>query len=347
MASGGRSARLSGRTPRARGALVALLCALQAPIAWNAVRHDPRIGYDAERHLAYAHVLSNGRLPGPRDTTQFYSPPLPYLVPAAAIALADASRETAAKVAQLFQVLLSIATALALLALCERVRPGDVALKAIALLLCALPAVYPRTFAQVRGEPYVTALAAVAAVQLVDLVAARRPRPSAAALFGAVCGLLALSRQLGAVLAVAALAFAVVIGLRMRALRLLACGALAAAVAAAVGGWFYVAAATRTGRPLAFNKQPHETSLRELSEVHELGVGWPAIVRSPGRPEFQTQPLAILYADWWGDYFYYFLFRGRDPAGNCLAGGLLGDWAARGIPPELDTNHAEMAAYLG
>lgn len=72
---------LSGHRP-GNAAWILLLIAINGIVLSNAVRHDPRVGYDAADHLKYIEVLSEYRLPTRSDTAEFFSPPLPYLLPA-------------------------------------------------------------------------------------------------------------------------------------------------------------------------------------------------------------------------------------------------------------------------
>jgi hypothetical protein len=104
----------------------------------NALRHPPEVGYDGLSHLAYAAILAQGRLPTPVESHESFSPPLAYVAPALAHA-AGLSLQASGKVAQLANVALSLALCLALLRLCDLLRPGDAALKLCALGLLGSP----------------------------------------------------------------------------------------------------------------------------------------------------------------------------------------------------------------
>jgi len=47
----------------------------------NAILHPPIIGYDAHDHLKYIVALSKGHLVTPKDSREFFSPPLPLYLP--------------------------------------------------------------------------------------------------------------------------------------------------------------------------------------------------------------------------------------------------------------------------
>src|SRR5512135_2277972 len=73
----------------------------------NAFLHDPTAGYDAEDHMHYVQTLATyGRLPVKSETGQYYSPPLPYILPAVLTALRFGLWK-ALKIAQFFNVLLA------------------------------------------------------------------------------------------------------------------------------------------------------------------------------------------------------------------------------------------------
>ena len=126
--------------------------ALNGLVLVNAWRHDPTVGYDGLQHLSYAHTLATGRLPEPADSNEFFSPPLPYALPAALMA-AGLDPWHAAKGAQLLNVLFSIGLTWSLVGIAGLVRPDDDALKLATVCALALFPVYFKTFALVRGEP--------------------------------------------------------------------------------------------------------------------------------------------------------------------------------------------------
>jgi hypothetical protein len=103
--------------------VVGIVLLINGVVLWNAICHDPHIGYDTYQHLQYVEVLSACRLPSVSESSEFFSPPLPYALPAAARA-AGLSLSEAAKFGQLSQVLLSLGLTLLLLRTCQLIRPG-------------------------------------------------------------------------------------------------------------------------------------------------------------------------------------------------------------------------------
>src|SRR5580765_4085951 len=62
--------------------LIAVFLTMHAILLFNALSHEPGIGYDAKEHLRYIESFSSYELPTPAQTAEFFSPPLPYLLPA-------------------------------------------------------------------------------------------------------------------------------------------------------------------------------------------------------------------------------------------------------------------------
>src|SRR5262245_42265215 len=108
----------------------------------NAIFHDPTIQYDGDGHLAYVAVLARLQLPSKMETGEFFSPPLPYILPAAAKAV-GLSLWWAAKFGQFVNVVLSLGITGLLIAVCRSARPSDLDTALIALMcLGALPVYY-------------------------------------------------------------------------------------------------------------------------------------------------------------------------------------------------------------
>lgn len=70
-------------------ALILLFISINAIVLFNAIFHDPRIGYDTAAFLLNIDVLSEFRIPLESDTTEFFTPPLPFILPALFEAIMD------------------------------------------------------------------------------------------------------------------------------------------------------------------------------------------------------------------------------------------------------------------
>ncbi len=290
-------------------------------IAWNATVYPWPMSYDAEHHAAYVKTLAEGRLPDLDDTREFFSPPLPYLLPATLVALGT-SLDTAMWAGQLQNVAIWLGLCAATLLLAEQLRPGSRVLKRGALFfLATLPALH-RTFSFFRGEPLL-ALLSVLALLLGFRLFAGEPPPSSwrrAVLLGLVLGLLLLTRQQGVFLigALTLLALARAAAEPPAARRRLADLCIAGAVTCAVAGGFYLSLWSRYGSPAAFNKRRAPFSFANRPGLFYFGWGDGLLFTDPVRPSFKGQFLPLMYADAWGDYYGYFLIYAWDARHDCL-----------------------------
>lgn len=313
--------------PASRSHLLGVLfVAVNALVAYNAIAHPRGTGYDVEAHLQYVEAVSflPPRLPTPADTPEFFSAPLPYLLPALFNRACAASQRLwgfpaepcvriAAKVGQLQNIPLSLGLTILLVYLCELAHPGHSSFKVVTLLLLGMLPVYYRTLSLLRGEPFVAFFALLTVYWLLRMVRDGDYGLRASVRLGAALGLLALSRQWGLMLYPAIALWALVVLIRQRHAALPLGRALTAAfaLAAVVGGWFYLSLYLRFGTLTAFNMPPARTfSLANQPPDFYLGLGDGLLFRDPTRPSFENQALPILYADTWGDYWEYHLIRG-------------------------------------
>lgn len=332
---------------RTRACLFAAFLLVNAGVLINALTHDPRIAYDAGQHLRYVDILSTGRLPLRVETAAYYSPPLPYLLPAFVRHAANLRLATAARAALLLQAVLSVVLTIALLAACEGLRPGDGVMKLVALGLCCMPAVYYRTFAMLRGEAYLATLATLLIVVSVGAVSRGHVRPRDVLVMALLSAAIALARQLGALLLLGWGVFAVVQMVHGR--RGWSSAIVASTIAVALlSGWFYLGLRDREGTAMAWNLPRASFSLANQPAEFYFGTGSGMLFSEPGRPRFQKQLLPVLHADWWGDYWHYFLFHGRRSTGRCVS------WPApaRSNSPPVEGedfvgNYRPMLRYLG
>ncbi|MFN2230436.1 MAG: hypothetical protein ACK2VA_11755 [Anaerolineae bacterium] len=317
----------------------------------NAYLHDPHIGYDTRQHLRYVQALSEGRLATPQDSDEFFSPPLPYALPALLMAATGMDLTSAAQAAQYVNVLLSIGLTLYLIAACHLLSASS-ALKLGALAALGILPVYYKTFAFVRGEPYVVFFSA-AVLYYALLVSVRKQFTLAnAALLGLAMGGCALSRQWGILLLPAVFLFFALQWIRLPRWRpaIARTFGLCLVLVAATSSWFYVSLYARFDSMAAFNRDPAARfSLANQPLEFYVGLDLPALFTKPVRPSFPNQLPSILYADVWGDYWGYFSVYGRDTrSGTFLDGPALYRVLSQdGHPDWLETNYEAQGAYLG
>lgn len=291
----------------------ALIAAINAVVLYNALVHDTDAGYDAKDHLDYAVCLSEGRLPGPECSAEYYSPPLPY-VPAALWHRVARGREATARAGLVANVGWSLAICWLVVALCRLRFPAGSPQELWSLALLGCLPVYYRTLAMLRGEPALAAML-LAAAYLVE-----RKKPPLWS--GAVFGLALLCRQ-WAVFALPALAWG---AKKTRAAGLF----LAAAVL--VGGWFYASLRARYGSAAQWARQPEPPQTAASVAKRLLGFDIGAIIDPLGCYRV-NEVWPVLYADTWTDAQGYFLIYGVDEAGRHVYGSDLirsEDWLRAG-----------------
>ncbi len=305
--------------------LAAVLVAVNGIVLVNAIRHNPAVGFDSTAHRRYIDTLAQFRLPTPEDTYEFFSPPLPYLIPAAVSAglravtgceAVDCSA-VAYKTAQWQNVALSLGTTLLLLAISERLRPGDTCFKLLALALLGMLPVYYKTFSQVRGEPLVVFFTLALLDRLLAVfLRERAPTRCDALALGLSMGLLLLSRQWGAPVVLAAGVWALA-ALRRHPYRrqVFGVGLAALGIGALVGGWFYLSLQARYGSMLSFNRDPKGAvfSTAHHSAEFYFGLGGGRLFTYPYAPAYSGQMLPRFYTEMWGDYEGVFILFAAVP----------------------------------
>jgi 4-amino-4-deoxy-L-arabinose transferase-like glycosyltransferase len=330
--------------------IVAAFVIVNSIVAVNAFLHDPRVGYDRKSHFAYIEALAEFRLVTLEDSEEYFSPPLPYLLPGilvgAGVPLFDAARA-----GQWGNLGLSIGVTLLLL-MAARDASDSSALRLAALAFLGSLPVYYRTFAFIRAEPYLVFFTMLTIYLIVRLQRNDRWDYSGAATLGVILGLALLSRQSGVSLILAVMLFAAwrwfqSPGLRARVSAWLG---LTLSIALVVAGWFYWNLWRQQGTVLAFNTdRAPGFSLSNQPLSFYLGIGGGDLFIHPFRPNFEGQFVPVLYSDVWGDYWGYFSVYGRDVRTQTyLSGlGLLKRWHIGVDQGWLVTNFDTMPTFLG
>ncbi|MCA9962551.1 MAG: hypothetical protein KC443_26135, partial [Anaerolineales bacterium] len=318
--------------------LAALFVLINGIVFYNALFHNPRTGYDADAHIMYMGTLSGGQLPSREQTYEYFSPPLPYIIPALSFRhfsrypVLRTEAELSVKFAQLSQWLLSIGVTLLLLRFCERLRPKNVNFKLAALAFLGVLPVYYKTFAFMRGEPWVLFFGLLAAYEFLAFLQEYRQQPrlyGRALRIGLWLGLAIMSRQ-WAIFLVTAVAVVILreiwVYARAKAeqgnapsllervhLPFWGAVALMALVTMLVGGWFFVHLYLTTGRFTAFNETAQaQFSLANQPASFYTDLALDKLFSDPVRPALPNKFWPQFYAEMWGDYFAYFLVSGWD-----------------------------------
>ncbi len=348
-----------------------LFLVMNSIVFYNALVHPPLAGYDAGSHLGYIVTLAEGRLPIPFDTSEFFSPPLPYALPALAYA-GGLSWALTEKFAQQLNLLISLGTIFTLVRLAQLIHPGQIRYAAASLAILGLMPVYYKSFAFIRGEPWVTLFAVLIAYEVLNMIlndGAGRKLAVRSIRLGIWLGLVALARQWGFLLWIAVALFLLGLGWQRTRSRtewrlnqvedavpevvvgwpqMVQAALLISAIALVIGGWFYLHLYQRYGTAAAFNRPlQSDFSLANHPPNFYTGLGQGSLFTDPVRPSFPNQLWPKFYAEFWGDYEAYFLVFGRDMRTNRFLSGEVLEEALKANPAWLETNKEQMAAYLG
>jgi hypothetical protein len=324
--------------------ILALFAAVNGMVVFNCFQHEYTIGYDADDHLEYARVLSQGRLPTPAESQEFFCPPLPY-APAALLRAAGVEDEEALKRGKEIQAIYSIVLTFFLLKLCLQIAP-DPALRAGTLFLLGMIPAYYRSFVMIRGEPMLAMFAVIGLWLAVKVFVEARPRWRAAAALGIVLGAAALCRQWAILLlpAIGMLALyraAVDRAARGRAMAHLAVAACACAL---IAGPFYLHLRDRYGATTAFNRGAG--AMNHYPARFYFDVPLHTMLTEPLKHHLAGTMLPIFYSDLWGDYWCYFSVYART-RGREFRGGMRRSSSPNHKADIVQTNYPSMARYLG
>ena len=290
--------------------LIALYLLINLLVAFNAVHTSATTGYDAGGHQKNIATLATFRLPGPDDSKEFFSPPLPYLFPAGLIAFLRMDAYRASKVAQFLNVLLSLITTFYLLLSCESIRRADGRLKFLSLLGFAVLPVYYKTMSYVRGEPFVVCLAVVAAWLALRIFSAHDYRRRTVVALGLVLGLLALARQWGifVIPAVALLALLAYASIAPNGARLwLHSGRACSLPSSSAVGIISLCASPTAPRRRSTASLPRNGPSATSRRNSTLAPAMDACLPTELTARFPTKFFPIFYSEIWGDYWNSFV----------------------------------------
>lgn len=325
--------------------VLVLFLAINLLVFANAILHHPEIGYDANDHLLYMQVLPE-RLPGKDDTREFFSAPLPYLIPSLVSEACESintntidCRFWGGKSGQIINILLSIGTTFLLVKISHTTHPENRYFKFSTLLFLGLLPVYYKTFSQFRGEPYVAFFAMLAAYLMLNMLAARHDLSwKNGVQLGIVLGALALSRQWGFLVfpAVVGLAGLLVILEQASRRKLVQTVSISLAVAFLLSSWFYFNLYTNYGKFTAFNRNPQGFSLinKPATFYRNTGLQNLQLFKTPTLGYFNDMLIPTFYTEVWGDYWGFYILPNLIP--EVLE---LWDW------DEMD--YAQVQQYMG
>jgi hypothetical protein len=207
--------------------------------------------------------------------------------------------------------------------------------------------VYYKSFAFLRGEPWLVVFTLLLVDELDQVGRFERPSSTKTAVrSGLWLGFALLSRQWAFMLVLLFL-FWTAAQQRLFSRTLVKTWLLGGVAAVLIAGWFYGHLFLRYGSIAAFNRTPHHTfSLQNQPPSFYLGMGNGKLFSDPVRPSFPAQLWPKFYSEMWGDYEAYFLVYGIDrQSGQLLSGSRLEE-ALQDSSRQVLTNRYRIAGYL-
>jgi hypothetical protein len=289
----------------------------------NTINHNPREGYDAHHQTKYIKALSKANLPTSSQTQEYFLPPLPYTVPAIIyrgcieVESKVLCTQVAGKAGQISNFFLSVGTTYLILLICAKIDPTNVNFRLLSLIFIGILPVYYKTFAFVRGEPYVVFFSLIVYYIVILLQSHTDNLRVYAVILPLLIAALLLSKQwgfmvMGAIAIIAILRFLISpdSGIHRRTHLIILVTIFAGVLLSAVG--YYAVVMIRERSAIPFPRESEEWKLSNQSIDFYFGTGNGYLFSSPTRPNFDNQILPIFYTEIWGDYWNYFTITRED-----------------------------------
>ena len=278
------------------------------------------LGYDGEHHKWYIEVLPFD-LPSDSDTKEFFSPPLPYFIPSLIDSICDKTNElnitnlnctlVYGKITQALQAIMLISIFFILKKISYLIYPdNNQHFLSLILLFAMIPVTY-KSFAMIRGEPYISFFMFLSIYLIISICyKSKNINTKNIFLTGLFLGFMGLSRQWGLLFfpsLVVLLIFVIRSNDKRFNLNFLRYSFLSFIVSFIIFGWFYATLFFEYGSITAFNRDPSSSGFRNQPLSFYFGLGLDDIFSKPIRGFSMTNMvLPVLYADTWGDYWGYF-----------------------------------------
>jgi len=298
-------------------------------LAYNLFHYDPIQGYDGEAHHAYVQNFLNIFVPGKTDqpaanfTYEFFSPPLPYVLPAFINEICKYSISSLNKLETcqdiygfiniLFLSLLFLITLVIYMKIIKIIFNKDTSFSLTILLTIGIFSTNYKAISMIRGEMYILFLNAFLIYRFLLLVKnSFNYKKQDIFIFGVLIGFLALSRQWAFLLFPAYFIIYLFIE-KIYKEQYIKFMFYSFFIGFLISGWFYIGLFLEYGSFTTFNQSPTKFSF--LNQPLDFYIPFindgSMIFTKPIRPNFKNQFLPILYSDLWGDYWGYFSFTSR------------------------------------
>jgi hypothetical protein len=274
----------------------------------NVFAHASYVGYDGWGFIFYIGELSLGHLPTREQTMEFFTPPLPFAAPALAMRLFGLNILQAAKIAQVMQLFVSMGTVCCLVRLCNRIGMDRVG-TFFTLLLLAVRPVYSRTFAMVRGEPWVLFFIILMLDRITLIWFEDRMHWKEAIWLGVFLGLGLLGRHwmiftVPMLFVVGGVAYWKLPSRRKETVRIVFLSLLVGFI---ISSWFFFHLKLTTGSFSGFPRTPSKSfALNNVPDGFFTDLAFWDLMNRPRRPHLNSKVWPVMYAETFGDYACYF-----------------------------------------
>lgn len=315
-------------------------------LIYNLFHYDPILGYDGEAHHAYVQNFLNIYIPGKTNqpasnfTYEFFSPPLPYVLPtiineickpfSEAVNYIEFCQNIYGFVNIIFLSLAYLSLLFIYMKIVKKVLRSKNMQSSVTLLILGLFSTNYKAISMIRAEIYILFLSALLIYRFLLLMEKSYEYNTRDVLiFGSIIGLLALSRQWAFLLfpAYFIVFFFIEKKNKKNYFQFLTYSFM---IGFTISSWFYFGLYVDYGSFTSFNMESTSFSISNQSQnfyiLSSEAVSY--FFSKPIRPYFGNSFFPILYSDLWGDYWGYFSFTSRslDIGRNQL---LIGDYLGR------------------
>jgi len=315
-------------------------------LIYNLFHYDPILGYDGEAHHAYVQNFLNIYIPGKTNqpasnfTYEFFSPPLPYVLPtiineickpfSEAVNYIEFCQNIYGFVNIIFLSLAYLSLLFIYMKIVKKVLGSKNMQSSVTLLILGLFSTNYKAISMIRAEIYILFLSALLIYRFLLLMEKSYEYNTRDVLiFGSIIGLLALSRQWAFLLfpAYFIVFFFIEKKNKKNYFQFLTYSFM---IGFTISSWFYFGLYVDYGSFTSFNMESTSFSISNQSQnfyiLSSEAVSY--FFSKPIRPYFGNSFFPILYSDLWGDYWGYFSFTSRslDIGRNQL---LIGDYLGR------------------
>jgi len=297
-------------------------------LIYNYFHYSPMLGYDAPAHFTYIDYFSrylprSFKLPTNLDSREFFSPPIPYIIPSFFQVLCRNVIESSnflsdcrpfySKYTLIFQYILFIFTVFINLKTLGLFFSTKSKLFTSYFLLISMLSVSYRTFSMIRGEPYIVFFLSLLLYNFVKISKKNFVfRFSDVMYFGIVIGCLALSRQWAFLLFPGFfLLFFIKKTQNINSYRNFIIGSFF--IGFLFSSWFYIGLYLQYSSFTAFNLESLGFSFKNKPQFFYIpeAIHLIELFKNPVRPHLSNQFITSLFADTWGDYWGYFSFTSQ------------------------------------